>query len=141
MKGYLLQEMLLRLNFAPKPKDVVARRESAVFTHGSSNIPQLKSSSNTTAHNSDLKIIQTNPSGARHSRVGGGRGDSLIWAIRGRAVVQGMLCPKEGVQFDLSLCETRSEAVFNRVRTCPKQGIVLRAERLKPRLSAVSARS
>ena len=38
---------------------------------------------------------------------GVGEGHSLIWAIRGRAVGQGMVfwprCPKQGIQFDLPL--------------------------------------
>ena len=37
----------------------------------------------------------------------GGEGNSLIWAIWGRAAGQGMAfwphCPKQGVQFDLPL--------------------------------------
>ena len=36
-----------------------------------------------------------------------GGGHSLIWAIRGRVAGQGMVfwprCPKQGIQFDLSL--------------------------------------
>ena len=101
MKGYLLQEMLY---FAPKPKDVIARRESAVFTHGSNNIPQLKSSSDTTAHNSDFKMIQTKPSGAKHSGVGG-RGTLLfglygdvpldrVWYVLNKVYNLACLCPE-----------------------------------------------
>ena len=57
---------------------------------------------------------------------GGGGGHSLIWAIRGRAAGQGMVfwprCPKQGIQFDLPL------SALHRVRTCPKQGMVLGAK-------------
>ena len=48
-----------------------------------------------------------------------GGGNSLIWAIRGRAAGQGMVfwprCPKQGIQFDLALPYTGSEPVLNRV--------------------------
>ena len=48
----------------------------------------------------------------------GGGGHSLIWPIRGRAAVQGMvfglLCPEQGIQFYANLSQTVSEPVLNR---------------------------
>ena len=54
---------------------------------------------------------------------------SPIWAIRGHAAGQGMVfwprCPKQGIQFDLP------PSALNRVRTCPKHGMVTSRETLK----------
>ena len=62
-------------------------------------------------------------------------GYCLICVIRVCAAGQGMVfwprCPKTGYTIWLA-------SVLNRFRTCPKRGMVLRAERLKPRLRAVS---
>ena len=40
--------------------------------------------------------------------------------------------------YNLTFVLNKFASVLNRLRTCPKQGMVLRAERLKPRLRAVS---
>ena len=56
--------------------------------------------------------------GVTGAPVGGG-GYSLIWAIWGRAAGQGMV-------FGLAVLNR----VYNLTCLCPKQGMVLRAERL-----------
>ena len=59
---------------------------------------------------------------------------TCIWAIWGRAAGQGMVfwpcCPKQS-GYTVWLA-----SALNRVRTCPKQGMVLRVQRLKPRMRA-----